>query len=547
MAYEAPDEAVLGSGLSSPCDTLEGGALPIYLSAVHFLGSGVTPVKPRHAEEMLLELEANPAQAVNPAYVAKLRETLLYTEGHPDVMIRLPSCAMTVSRKANNRGQRGVCLRESNTCASADPESDDRCWVFQTEARRDVVPSVLEKLCAAGAVLEASADFENVLQVNDGPAAVVYATPLLPFEQDARKIGMSTDQHEMSGKLFRAAKAYKVLEDKEASRGSSPGVPPEEIARELKMLLLVQKHRSILELHGLVHCPTRWVLLTDWCEGGSLAQDLKTGGPKFEDDARALGKQLFAALLHLHLRGVVHRDVTLEHLLVRTPGELVLGGFSRAAPIAEAKDASEPVGTVGYMAPEVIRYAPALQAADMFSAGVVLYTLLLGVQPFGGATPAEETKYLTACVEADFSSLAQKASARCQSMLHALLEKDPADRPTAAAALEDDWFSPISAGCSQLPEAPRAENTARRPGRRRTGFEMLWRRTRSVSVQLPQWRRRTVSDGSQDLAFDAATKAFSQGTARGSISSRSWAGLRAWLPVRTKRDDMLDCSTLKPI
>ncbi|CAE7731228.1 unnamed protein product, partial [Symbiodinium pilosum] len=264
-----------------------------------------------------------------------------------------------------------------------------------------------------GAVLDNLVDPVKHLQVSETDRAVVYATPLVPLLQDgfdnsraAEKTFSDPSLEPSSPSLLasvgqtqlRAVKLFKALEALEGGQMTG-NLPPKDVVKELKMMVLAQKHKSIIRLHALSRVPTGWALLTDWCAGGSLLHHLAADGRQPEGQAMLLQRQLLVGLAHLHQRGIVHRDVKLEHILLRSANKLVLSGFGLAAPISEAREATEPVGTVGYMAPEVIRYTPALEPADVFAAGVVLYTMLLGRQPFGRETPAEETKYRTTCTE----------------------------------------------------------------------------------------------------------------------------------------------------
>jgi len=566
-AYSACEEeaAIASSCLSSICETA-GGELPMYLSGDHFLGSGVTPLRDSQAKELLEILIRTPSIAVNPAYVAKLRGSTLFTEaGRSDVTIPLILSSLTVSPKANARGQLAIVVREQASCPNLSA-SIDRCWLFQIDARRAVVAHTIDKLCAAGAVLDTVLDPVQHVQVSDTSRARVYNAPVAPLVQEQTYIEkghssmkddtspgtlVSSPQLTALPSLFNSIqgqpdfRAVKVFKAPRQGQSASTGEPPTEIARELKMLALAQSHRAILSLHGLVRVPAGWALLTEWCHAGSLLQSLTAEGRHSEGQAMLLEKQLLAGIRHLHQRGIVHRDVKLDHILLHSKRKLVLSGFALAAPLSEAAEATEPVGTVGYMAPEVIRYTPALEPADVFAAGVVLYTLLLGQQPFGAETPAEETKYRTTCTEADYSGLIfQNVTGPCHHLLKSLLEKDPVERPTSLAAVEDDWFL-------MDPKKPvRTDAEAKSPmspvmgaGRRRSGLDMLWRRSARSFSARPRNQRCSSTTSSQDSSAQSPSP---QAEQRSRKSSRGLSRLRAWLPFR-QQDDMLDCTQLSAV
>ena len=100
-------------------------------------------------------------------------------------------------------------------------------------------------------------------------------------------------------------------------------------------------------------------------------------------------KQLVEGLLAMHKAGICHRDLKPENLVFDADFNLKIIDFGLACSI-EGEDGSgfseERVGSTGYMAPEVamgMRYQPV--SADLFSLGVIIFTMCTGVMPFGQA------------------------------------------------------------------------------------------------------------------------------------------------------------------
>eukprot|EP00440_Ansanella_granifera_P055982 gb/GFBE01060676.1/.p1 GENE.gb/GFBE01060676.1/~~gb/GFBE01060676.1/.p1 ORF type:complete len:742 (+),score=86.23 gb/GFBE01060676.1/:1-2226(+) len=229
--------------------------------------------------------------------------------------------------------------------------------------------------------------------------------------------------------------------------------PEDKIANELRALALAQGHKHVLKLHGLVqeHDPVTlvlgWTMLTEYCAGGSLLAHMKERGKLSEPDAVRHTYQLLTGLAHMHERGIIHRDVKLDHCLLREGNqELVLAGFSSACRLSDHKRCESPAGTLGYMAPEVIQFNHWEEAADIFSAGIVLYSAISGQKPFGGSTPAELTKHSTIHKEVDFGrhKAFKNVSEEYKIVVRELLQKSLDVRPSARAAMREALFKDVA-------------------------------------------------------------------------------------------------------
>ncbi len=168
-------------------------------------------------------------------------------------------------------------------------------------------------------------------------------------------------------------------------------------------------------------------------DGETLGQRIRRRGALAADDAERMMREVAWALGYAHAHGVVHRDLTLENILLeRSTGRALLADFG----IATMRDNAEQtptLGTPGYLAPEVIRGEPASTASDLYALGVVGYTALAGSGPFQGDTTAQLlARHLMQPVP-PMPQPVRAASRRLSDAVMTCLAKDPEDRPASTA------------------------------------------------------------------------------------------------------------------
>jgi hypothetical protein len=200
------------------------------------------------------------------------------------------------------------------------------------------------------------------------------------------------------------------------------------------------RHPGVVAIYDLDE--ERGLFAMELCTGGPLRAALERG-PLPVGEALARAGELFTTLEAVHRRGVVHGDLKPGNLLFRDAGgALVLGDFGLARLGGDAR-AGAGHGTLAYMAPELRRGgaddAAAPQAIDAYAAGVLLVELLAGSTALAGwlgdraALLRGEARWDGALPPSVRAALGD-GSERLRALAAALLDEDPARRPTAADA-----------------------------------------------------------------------------------------------------------------
>jgi calcium/calmodulin-dependent protein kinase IV len=153
-------------------------------------------------------------------------------------------------------------------------------------------------------------------------------------------------------------------------------------------------HPNIIELREVYETPSAFFLVTGLVEGMELFDAIVEKGTYSEKDAARVMRQVFEALLYLHQRNIVHRDLKPENLLTQESDKalgpkVLLADFGLATCVDQQTLLTVACGTPAYIAPEVLSGEGYGVSADNWAAGVIVYILLVGYQPFYDENPTK--------------------------------------------------------------------------------------------------------------------------------------------------------------
>ena len=200
-------------------------------------------------------------------------------------------------------------------------------------------------------------------------------------------------------------------------------------------------HPNIVQVYDRGEAPdgTCYIAM-EYVSGGTLKERLDERGPMEPERALAVAGQVAEALWAAHERGVIHRDIKPQNILITDMGHLKVTdfGIARAASAATISATNAVFGTAGYLSPEQALGEPATPRSDLYSLGIVLYELLTGVVPYRADNPvAVCMKHVTEPLTPP-RRLDPTIPEAVDALVVKLLAKDPADRPASATELLDD-------------------------------------------------------------------------------------------------------------
>src|SRR5271165_2204152 len=220
----------------------------------------------------------------------------------------------------------------------------------------------------------------------------------------------------------------------------------------------VVSHPNVCRVYDIGEIEGMPFISMEYVDGEDLGELLLRIGRLPYDKALETARKLCAGLAAAHERGVIHRDLKPQNIMMNKRGEVVIMDFGLAAIADQLSGDEVRNGTPAYMAPEQLKGSEVTAKSDIYSLGLVLYEIFTGKKPYDAKNvrqllEMQESIHLPSMtsVATDIDPMVEKAIRRC-------LDPDPAKRPANALAVAmalpggDPLAAALAAGETPSPE-----------------------------------------------------------------------------------------------
>ena len=240
-------------------------------------------------------------------------------------------------------------------------------------------------------------------------------------------------------KLKKRFVAIKIINKKAMSKADMDNI------RNQINILKIATDEFVLKLLDIIENESYLYIMTELCKGGDLYSYLNQRSFKIpEAKAAKLIYKLAKSVNFLHALGIIHRDLKPENILMTDmtdEADLRISDFCICKRLEPNETTNEIVGTLGYMAPEVLMGKEYSFSADIWGIGVITYLLLTGYLPFDDEEEDKEVIRKTLFESIPFYNDSWKnISSKAKEFVKKILKKDKEERITIDQILSDPWL-----------------------------------------------------------------------------------------------------------
>jgi MAP/microtubule affinity-regulating kinase len=209
------------------------------------------------------------------------------------------------------------------------------------------------------------------------------------------------------------------------------------IASEVSILKTVC-HPYVIQLFQVMETVDQVYLIMEYVSGGELHERIKQAQRLCEDEAHSVFRQIVCAINYCHERGIVHRDLKADNILLDAHGNVKVIDFGLGTRYSVGQRLIDLCGAFVYRAPELFLEQPYDgPKVDVWSLGVLLYFMVTGTLPFTGETFMQ----LRQAILNPRYALPSYLSMSLQNLIILLLTKNPSKRPPLENIMWHPWLS----------------------------------------------------------------------------------------------------------
>lgn len=211
----------------------------------------------------------------------------------------------------------------------------------------------------------------------------------------------------------------------------------QKLFREVRIMKTLD-HPNIVKLFQVIETEKTLYLVMEYASGGEVFDYLVLHGRMKEKEARAKFRQIVSAVQYCHQKKIIHRDLKAENLLLDSEMNIKIADFGFSNEFIPGNKLDTFCGSPPYAAPELFqgkKYDG--PEVDVWSLGVILYTLVSGSLPFDGSTLRElRERVLRGKYRIPFYM-----STDCENLLKKFLVLNPARRASLETIMKDKWMN----------------------------------------------------------------------------------------------------------
>ncbi|TGZ66036.1 hypothetical protein CRM22_005571 [Opisthorchis felineus] len=204
-------------------------------------------------------------------------------------------------------------------------------------------------------------------------------------------------------------------------------------------IMKTTNHPNIVRLLEIIENEDVLCLVMEYASGGEIFDYLVANGKMREKEARIKFRQLLSAIQYCHSKRIVHRDLKAENILLDRNLNVKVADFGLANTFDYDQRLNTFCGSPPYAAPELFLGIPYYgPGVDVWSLGVILFTLVLGHLPFDARDLRELRSKI---IGLNYTIPKGSVSPECEALLRKMLVLDPKDRSSLKFLMQDKWVN----------------------------------------------------------------------------------------------------------